>query len=69
MSQSDVLGVIEKSKKPIVASEIAKKIKVNTVCNSLKQLIKYKEIKKVMRKTRLPQGSIIDIPYYYVDKE
>lgn len=47
MSQQSVLQLLERSKKPLTSQEIAKKLKLSSVSNSISKLMKYNEIKSV----------------------
>ena len=52
MGQSDILEVLKNNKKWLSVSEISKEIKINpsNVNNSLRQMLKLREIKRRVRK-------------------
>lgn len=51
MSQGQILEILEKSKKPLTAKDLDKIMNKNTASCSLRQLMKYKEV-RVIYKTR-----------------
>ncbi len=67
MSQQDVLKVLQKAKKPLCSSEIAKEIGINTstVSCNLCKLVKYNEVKSVIIDRDVEYGKHL-VKYYFV---
>ncbi len=61
MGQDDVLKVLMKASKPMTSKEINQKINKTTSSQSLKQLLRYKEIKMTYKLRGLH-----NVPHYFL---
>jgi len=70
MTQQNVLKLLEKSKEPLTAKEIADKLKMqrNPVCSNLRKLREQKLVERDYKKTICKNGMIYFVPIYFTLK-